>query len=87
MVCFWAKLAAGRRVKQQPLPEAKPGDELVWSRNGYTSYASLPIPKPPQENKTKRRKRCDLPKTHRLIEGLQIHLEQPSYLSIISIHN
>src|SRR5688572_25778112 len=29
---YWAKLAAGRMLKQPPLPEARAGDELEWSK-------------------------------------------------------
>jgi len=73
---YWARLAAGQKLKQQPLSEAKPGDELIWSRDGYSVYAPLPIPKPPQEMKSKRCKRSDLPQIHALIEGLQTHLNE-----------
>ena len=30
----WAKLAVGKAAEKPPLPEAQPGDQLNWSRNG-----------------------------------------------------
>jgi len=33
---YWAMLAAGKKVRRTPLPDAKPGDELEWARNGQT---------------------------------------------------
>ena len=29
---YWAKLAVGKAPKKPDLPDARPGDELVWSR-------------------------------------------------------
>src|ERR1700723_3297231 len=30
----WAKLAVGKGPERNPLPEAQPGDQLSWSRDG-----------------------------------------------------
>jgi len=42
---YWAMLAAGKKVKRTALPEAVPGDELEWERNGYPRVAQFPLPK------------------------------------------
>lgn len=44
---YWAKLAVGKTQLQVPLPEAQPGNELVWSRDGSSVQAPRPLPKPP----------------------------------------
>ena len=31
---YWAKLAVGKAPPIPPLPDPRPGDELVWSRDG-----------------------------------------------------
>lgn len=43
---YWAKLAVGKTQLQVPLPEAQPGDELVWSRDGSSVQVPRPLPKP-----------------------------------------
>lgn len=32
---YWAKLAVGKAPRQPALPDARPGDELFWSRGGH----------------------------------------------------
>lgn len=44
---YWAKLAVGKTQKQVPLPEAQPGNELIWSRDGSSEHVPRPLPKPP----------------------------------------
>ena len=46
---YWAKLAVGIRQKTPPLPEARPGDEQAWSRDGYTNVPAM-LPRPPAED-------------------------------------
>lgn len=31
---YWAKLAVGKAPPPEPLPEARPGDQLYWSNDG-----------------------------------------------------
>lgn len=50
---YWAKLAAGKTQKKPPLPEALPGDHLVWSRDGSHPQAPRPLPKPAARVKRK----------------------------------
>lgn len=41
---YWAKFAVGKAsLPKPPLPDARPGDELVWSRNGE----HIRVDKPP----------------------------------------
>lgn len=44
---YWAKLAVGKTQMQIPLPEAQPGNELVWSRDGNSVQVLRSLPKPP----------------------------------------
>lgn len=64
---YLAKLAAGQRVQRPPLPAARPGAELEWSRDGQARRAPITSPLPPLKVKIKRRKRSDLPKIHPLL--------------------
>lgn len=45
---YWAKFAAGKTQRQVPLPEAQPGDVLVWSKGGGGVQAPMALPKPPE---------------------------------------
>lgn len=47
---YWAKLVVGKVQEQVPLPEALPGDVLVWSKGGGM-YAPMTLPKPPERVK------------------------------------
>lgn len=50
---YWAKLVVGKTQTQISLPEAQPGDELVWSRDGSSEQVPRPLPKPPAQVKRK----------------------------------
>lgn len=67
---YWAKLAVSKAPKQPPLPEARPWDELVWSRDGDDVRVAKPLPKPPT---VVRRRRAATttprPDMHPLIRG------------------
>ena len=71
---YWAKLAVGIQSKTPPLPEARPGDEQVWNRDGYaTAPVALHRPliqvdssSPVDRAKSSRRAR---PSQHGLIRG------------------
>lgn len=69
---YWAKLAVGQAPKKPPLPEAMPGGELVWARNGEQHIYSRPRPTLPAAPRmsppaTKRQ----LPAIHPLIVGVK----------------
>jgi hypothetical protein len=69
---YWAKLEVGRAPPAEPLSEARPGDQLHWSRDGQ--HLPPPKPRPPQ-------RRPDVPvrilknRTHGLILGAREHFE------------
>lgn len=67
---YWAKRAVGKAPKQPALPEPRPGDELVWVRDGTPPRWKRPLPKPPQEKRRKRRESsAPRPTQHPLITG------------------
>jgi hypothetical protein len=52
---YWAKLTVGKAPKQPALPEPRPGDELVWVRDGTQQRRARPLPGPPKEKRRQRR--------------------------------
>jgi hypothetical protein len=73
---YWAKLAVGKAPKQPPLPDARPGDELEWSRDGEPRRVPRPLPQAPKKPSVKRRRpRTSLASTHRLLAGAREHFE------------
>jgi hypothetical protein len=64
---YWAKLTVGKAPKPEPLPDARPGDQLHWSRDGE------PLPHPVQRLTVPRRRaaRIKVPANHvhTLIKG------------------
>lgn len=66
---YWAKLAVGKTQVQIPLPEARPGDELVWSRDGSSEQVPRPLPKPPVQVKRKPHVPAPRLSQHPLIDG------------------
>lgn len=73
---YWARVAAGYTVPQQPLPDPKPGGEIEWARYGEAKRAPLKFEN--QKFKNKRRNRSDLPALHPLLEGFQERLHEGS---------
>ncbi|KAA0894075.1 hypothetical protein [Oryzomonas rubra] len=71
---YWAMHATGKRPKQPPLPEARPGDELEWARDGEARREPLKLQTHPL--KFKRRKRSELPALHPLLAGFQDRLNE-----------
>lgn len=53
---YWAKLAVGKTSPKPPLPDAQPGDELVWSRDGETIKVTRPLPRPPSKKPKRKAK-------------------------------
>ena len=73
---YWAKLAVGKAPKQPPLPDARPGDELEWSRDGESRRVPRPLPQPPGKAPVRRRRpRTTRPSTHRLLAGAREHFD------------
>lgn len=40
---YWAKLEVGKAPARPGLPEAQPGDQLMWSQDGDLSLSPLPV--------------------------------------------
>lgn len=71
---YWVKLAAGKASPPAPLPEALPGDQLVWSKN--SGLDALPERKPVTRRKPRARKtNQSITSTHALIRGAKTHFE------------
>ena len=43
---YWAKLAFGKETRKPALPDARPGDQIIWNRNGIPQVGKRPLPKP-----------------------------------------
>ncbi|PWG61495.1 hypothetical protein [Sediminicurvatus halobius] len=71
----WAKLAAGKPSPRPALPAARPGDEVVWSREGEGSWNPQPLPKAPKHPPRRRTMRRGTPASsnHRLLAGAEAH--------------
>jgi hypothetical protein len=72
---YWAKLAVGKTVPRLPLPEAEPGNELEWLRNGEPKKRHTPPRAPDTSRPTRMRKRAERPSQHHLVSGAKIHFE------------
>lgn len=70
---YWAKLEVGTAPKKPELPEPRPGDEIVWSRDGNLPRAPRRIPRPPEALPARKRRRRDPPdplnQQHSLLVG------------------
>jgi hypothetical protein len=67
---YWAKLFVGKALPIPPLPDARPGDELVWARDGQQVQTKRPLPSPPSKI-TRRRSKTSIPRPdqHPLLNG------------------
>lgn len=69
---YWAKLSVGRAPTRTPLPEARPGDQLVWLPGGglppSPEFSATPALKAPVS-----RPRQRVTGTHALVRGAQEH--------------
>jgi hypothetical protein len=67
---YWAKVAVGKAPQKPDLPDARPGDELVWSRDQDQTKITRPLPRPPISRRRKRTKPAEaFPDQHPLIKG------------------
>lgn len=73
---YWAKLAVGKAPVPEGLPDARPGDQLHWSKEGGVMLPS-PTPLPPVQHKLgqKRRPRAIKSGTHAVLVGARAHFE------------
>jgi hypothetical protein len=69
---YWAKLAVGQSPPRPALPEARPGDPVVWSRTGELPAPVVPKPRPSPSPRVPRLARR-VTGTHGLIRGAKEH--------------
>jgi hypothetical protein len=69
---YWAKLAVDKAPPQKPLPDARPGDTVYWSKDG--TYQPLPKPQLPQ-GRPEGEARIPRNRTHSLIRGSKEQFE------------
>lgn len=73
---YWAKLAVGKAPQKPALPDVRPGDELVWSRDGDQLKVKRTLPRPPDERRRRRAKVMEpRPDEHPLIKGAKALFE------------
>ncbi len=74
---YWAKFAVGKVLPRPNLPDARPGDELVWARGDAQWETKLPIPTPPSDRPNRRATRVKRTNTeHALIAGAKVIFEE-----------
>lgn len=71
---YWAKLAVGKAPPLEPLPEARPGDQLGWSKEGGLRRPAKP--RPPRQRRPDVPVRIPKKGTHELIRGAREHFER-----------
>lgn len=69
---YWAMVAAGIHPEKPPLPAAKIGDAITWSRDGQTEFATTTE----TEKKTTRSKRTISEAKHRLVREAKEHFNK-----------
>jgi len=73
---YWAKLAVGKISPIPPLPDARPGDDIVWSRDGQHIKVAKLLPCPPSTFFQRRHKPpASRPSQHTLVNGAKAHFE------------
>lgn len=74
---YWAKLAVGKAPPPPSLPEARPGDQITWSRHMQWPVAEAATPRPliPALSKSRKRLRIPAGTIHRVISGARHHFE------------
>jgi hypothetical protein len=79
---YWVKLAVGKAPPKPPLPEARPGDESVWTKGGgpyFKKNKALPRP-PSKRHKQKLKPSASKLRKHPLISGAKHHFEKQLYV-------
>ena len=72
---YWAKLAVGKASARRPLPEAQPGDQMLWSKEGGLGESAAPKPVALPKDRPLRRRTSNIIGTHGLIRGAKTHFE------------
>ena len=74
---YWAKLAAGITTPKPLLPDAKPGDDVEWARNGYATVMPYPPPEALESATFKRTRSIkNRPSKHKLIADAPEHFKE-----------
>jgi hypothetical protein len=72
---YWAQLEVGKAEEKPPLPEARPGDEIEWSREGPAKRVPRELPKAPVARSRPLARRSEQPGRHELIVGAREQFE------------
>jgi hypothetical protein len=71
---YWLKLRASHAPPRPELPEARPGQEIEWNREGVPRCLPRPSPQPPETLPARRvRKPADRTALHELLVGARKH--------------
>lgn len=74
---YWAKLAVGKAHPKPSLPDARPGDELVWARGDAQWGTRRLPPQPPSDGPNRRAQRIKRTSTeHALVTGARALFEE-----------
>lgn len=73
---YWAKLAVGKGPPKRDLPEARPGDQVVWNRSGAPQTVKRLLPRPPAA-RPKRKPKVAVPRSdfHPVVQGARAHFD------------
>jgi hypothetical protein len=83
---YWNKLAVGKAPQKPDLPDPRPGNELVWSRDRDQLKIKRPLPRPPAKRQRKKHEVVEpRPDQHPLIKGAK-PLFESGRLSFNSIY-
>jgi hypothetical protein len=79
---YWAKLAVGKAPPKPPLPEARPGDESIWTKGGgHYSKVDKALPRSPSKRRKRKSKpSASQPRKHPLLNGAKRHFENERYV-------
>ena len=73
---YWAKLVVSKAPPKLELPDARPGDQMIWNRSGVPQPIKRPLPRPPaMKPKRKVTVVASQPDIHHLIRGARAHFE------------
>lgn len=72
---YWAQLEVGKVVPRPSLPDARPGDELEWSRDGEPRRARRALPEPPAQHQTPPHRTPSRRTRHELLVGAREHFD------------
>jgi Skp family chaperone for outer membrane proteins len=72
---YWARMRAGYKVTQPPLPEVQPGDPLEWSNVGEARTAARALPEPPTADERPAEPRFRRWTRHPLVAGIQQYFD------------